>query len=339
VIRAEHSSQSLAWTPPTYQVDARGKVVGAKPPALNNWGRWGEDDQRGTTNLITPERIAEAASLVRSGRTYSLAIPIDSKAPVHHTRPRAMRLNTLSGSDFVAGSAVAHGMVPGQQWTDDVIIMALQGSTQWDGLAHFMLDHVMYNGWWGGLVSAAGGAARNGMEQQHCSLVGRGVLLDVCRFRGGEPLPGGKLIRADELDEVARAQQTEVRPGDIVLIRTGYLGLYYGLAGDRQREDEWLATQPGLSGDSVAWCHANDIAALAMDNWAIDVVPFEDPSAVFPFHHGAIPGLGLTLGEFFWLDDLADGCAEQGQYEFFLTAPPMNVSHASGSMTNPIAIL
>ncbi|MDQ1618014.1 MAG: hypothetical protein QOE19_583 [Actinomycetota bacterium] len=329
-----------AWKPPTYEVDVDGKVVGVAPPIPNNWGRWGAQDEKGTTNLITPEAIVHAASLIRSGRVFSMAIPIDSQAPVHHTRPKAMRLNTLTGADFVVGAPAANAMVPGQQWTDDIIIMALQGSTQWDGLAHLMRDYMMYNGWWSGLVTAAGGAARNGIEHQRESLVGRGVLLDVCRHRGGAPMKGGDAIHAEELDEVARSQGVELRPGDIVLIRTGYLGVWYGLQGDRAKEAEWLATQPGLASSCVQWCADKDVAALAVDNWAIDVVPFVDPEEPpFPFHQTAIPGLGLSCGEFFWLDDLAAACAEEKRYEFFVSAPPMYVVNGSGSMVNPVAVL
>jgi kynurenine formamidase len=251
-----------------------------------------------------------------------------------------MRLNTLTGADFVVGAPEAQSMVPGQQWTDDVIIMALQGSTQWDGLAHLLRDEMMYNGWWAGLVTSAGGAARNGIEHQRHSLVGRGVLLDVCRYRGGEPLEGGAAIQPKELDEVAAAQGVELRSGDMVLIRTGYLGVWYSLQHDRAREADWLAVEPGLGSGCAQWCADRDVAAVALDNWAIDVVPFADPDEPpFPFHQTAIPGLGLTCGEFFWLDDLATACAEEDRFEFFLAAQPLHVMKASGSMVNPLAIL
>jgi kynurenine formamidase len=331
---------SYAWTPPSYEVDRDGKVVGAQPPAVHNWGRWGERDQRGTTNLISDGAVVEAAALVRSGRVFSLAIPIDGDGPVHPSRPRAMRLNTLTGADFVVGSPQANGLVPGQQWTDDVIVMAVQGSTQWDGLAHFMRDGVMYNGWWGGVVTAAGGAARNGMEHQRETLVGRGVLLDVCRHRGGEPMSAGDAIGPDELDAVARAQGTQVRSGDMVLVRTGYLGVWYTLGSSEAARSEWLSVQPGLSPSCVQWCSDRDVAAVAMDNWSIDVIPAQDPAGeVSPFHQAAIPGLGLSCGELFWLDDLARACAEEGRHEFFLSAQPLYLPHASGSMLNPIAVL
>ena len=337
--RTEPGTYRNSWKPPAYEVDDNGKVADAEPHDPHNWGRWGPEDQRGTANLITAQEIVNAAALIKTGEMHSLAIPIDADAPVHYTRPKAMRIHTIAGSDFITGSP-ANTHLPGQQWTDDIIIMALQGSTQWDGLAHFLRDDCMYNGWWAGLVTAAGGAARNGIEHQRESLVGRGVLLDVCGHRGGTPLPGGYVITPEALDAVAASQGTMLRRGDIVTVRTGHLGLWYTFGGDRARQDEWFTTEPGLSGRCAAWAKDRDIAGLAIDNWAIDVVPFEpDATLPFPFHQAAIPGVGLTCGEFWWLDDLAAACARAGRYEFFLAAQPLYVVNASGSMLNPIAIL
>lgn len=326
------------WAGTGYEV-VSSKLVGATPPEPNNWGRWGDDDQRGTTNLITPEIVAEAAGLIRTGQRLSLAIPIDAGAPVHYTRPKAMRLHSMAGSDSIVGSPQNQVFFEGMQWTDDVIVMALQGSTQWDGLAHLIRDDAMYNGWWAGEVTAAGGANRNGVQHQKEELVGRGVLLDVCGHRGGAPMAGGEAITPRELDEVAAAQGVELRTGDMVLIRTGYLGHWYGLDDFRERNDTWFTTEPGVTREVANWCQAHDVAALAVDNWGIDVFPNQpDADRIFPFHQVAIPGLGLTLGEFWWLDDLAAACAADGRYAFFLAAQPLNVTNASGSMLNPLVI-
>jgi kynurenine formamidase len=332
-----------AWSPPSYTVDENHKIVGAVPPQPNNWGRWGADDQRGTTNLITPGVITSAAGLVRSGRTVALGIPIDAEAPIHFTRPGAVRVHTYSGSDYIAGSPTNEKFFEGMQWTDDLIFMALQGSTQWDGLAHIILDDAMYNGFWGGSVTSAGGAERNGIQHQRETLVGRGVLLDVARHRNGAGhLEGGEPITGAILDEVAAAQEVELRPGDMLLLRTGYLGHWYALdsANDYvEKTSNWWTTEPGLSGTALTWLYEHDIAAIACDNWALEVVPFDiETTRPFPVHQGAIPGLGLTIGEFWWLDDLGKACAEEGRWEFFLSAQPLNVTNASGTMLNPVAI-
>jgi kynurenine formamidase len=217
--------------------------------------------------------------------------------------------------------------------------MALQGSTQWDGLAHLIRDDYLYNGWWAGEVTAAGGANRNGIQHQRETLVGRGVLLDVAGHLGRDWLESGYVVTPELLDEVASDQGVEVRSGDMLLVRTGYLGHWYDIEDFAEKHNGWFTTEPGLSWKCAQWCREKDVAALAVDNWAVDVVPFEeDAPRIFPFHQIAIPGLGMTLGEFWWLDDLAAHCRSDGRFDFFLAAQPLNVTNASGSMLNPLVI-
>jgi len=340
--RKRPATYSASWTPPDYTVDDSHHVVGAGPPEPNHWGRWGADDERGTTNFITPEVIAAAGKLIRKGRNVSCAIPINAQAPVHFTRPGAIHVHTYSGADYVAGSPTNEMFFEGMQWTDDLIIMALQGSTQWDGLAHLVRDDVMYNGFWGGSVTGAGGAARLGIQHQRETLISRGVLLDVCRHRGEKPMQRGDVIDRAELDEVAAAEGVEIRSGDIVLVRTGYLGQWYELdpvADYVAKTNDWWTGEPGLGVDTLGWLHEHEIAAVAADNFAVEVCPFEERvTTPWPLHQGAIPGLGLTLGEFFGLDDLGKACEEEERWEFFFAAQPLNVTNASGTMLNPIAI-
>jgi kynurenine formamidase len=330
----------VSWSPPNYEVDADGKVVGAPPPEPNNWGRWGEDDQRGTANLVTPELVARAASLVRSGEVFSLAIPISSQAPFAPARLRPTRLNTITGTDYLGGFTITEpAFGRGAKFTDDLLIIHTHGSTQWDGLSHVISGEAMYNGFWGGSVTAVAGATRNGIQHLKESLVGRGVLLDVCAAAGGEPLAKGQPITAQTLDAVADAQGVEVHEGDILFVRTGYLGLWYTLDHGPEKSLDWYMQEPGLAIDTVPWLHEHGVAAIACDNWGVEVVPLEDPSGpAMPFHQAAIAGLGLTLGEFFWLDDLAAACAGDDRWEFFAVAPPLNITNAAGSMLNPVAI-
>ena len=194
----------MSWSPPSYEVDAAGKVVGASPPEPNNWGRWGEDDQRGTANLVTPELVARAASLVRRGEVFSLAIPINSQAPFAPARLRPTRLNTITGTDYLGGFTITEpAFGRGAKFTDDLLIIHTHGSTQWDGLSHVISGEAMYNGFWGGAVTAVAGATRNGIQHLKESLVGRGVLLVVCAAAGGDPLAKGHPITAQTLDGYA----------------------------------------------------------------------------------------------------------------------------------------
>jgi kynurenine formamidase len=330
----------MSWSPPDYQVGPDGKVIGATPPEPNNWGRWGSADQRGTANLITPECVVAAAGLIQTGDIHSLAISIDGRAPGHSSRMKPMRMNSLTGSDYVAGFSIpAPPFIRGVKFTDDVLLMNVQGSTQWDGLAHVIRGDTMYNGYWGGSVLAAGGATFNGIHHLRQGLVGRGVLVDVCAAEGGIPLAPGRAIDVATLEATLQRQRVEVRSGDLLLVRTGYLGTWYGLTDPRIRSEQWFEEEPGLALETIGWLHRNEVAAVACDNWGVEVVPFEDPDGdAMPFHQAAIPGLGLTLGEYFWLDDLAQACAGDGRWDFLLAAQPLNLTNASGTMLNPVAI-
>jgi kynurenine formamidase len=319
----------------TYTVDANGKLVDAKGREPNNWGRWGEDDERGTVNFVTPEIVRDAARLVEQGRVISLAIPLDAKGPIHPTRSGIVHMYGYSGSDFVAGTKMAADY-PNFQGTDDYIFMPLQGSTQWDGLAHFFYKDTMYNGFWIGHVESYAGARRCSIHQMKDRLVGRGVLLDLPRHRGVERIEPGTAIKGPDLDDCAEAQGVEIRTGDILLIRTGHVPWYYTLDDPMQF---WKAGAPGLSIETPRWLYEKEVAAVAMDNIAIEVEPFEEGwEHVYPLHAWLIRDLGLTLGEVWWLEELAEACAQDGRWEFFLAAPPLNVTNASGAPLNPIAI-
>ena len=330
-------SGSLAWTPTTHEVDDEGKVVGyVNRREPNNWGRWGEHDQRGTANFITPELVAAAAGLVEDGRVVSCAIPMDQGGPVHPTRVPVVHLYAYSGTDMVSGAEMTRAY-PGFQGTDDYLFMPIQGTTQWDGLSHVGHEDTLYNGYWVGTTEAHMGAKRCSIHLLADTLVGRGVLLDLPRHLGVERLEGGRPIQAHELDACAAAQGVELRRGDIVLIRTAHVPWFYRV---RRKSEFWRAGAPGLAMDCAVWAHEREMAAIAMDNIAVEVEPFpEDADRPYPLHSLLIRDLGLTLGEVWWLEELADACAEAGRHEFFLSAPPLKITNASGSMLNPVAIL
>lgn len=318
------------WDPPEYRVDDAGKVVGATPGAPNNWGRFGAHDQRGTANLLTPERVARAASLVRAGKRFSLALPIGPPTPGGYRAEPAHLYR------FAAGDGVIGGGRGGARYqvSDDYIFMALQASTQVDGFGHVGADATLYNGYWAGMVTAAGGARRLGIHHLADGIVGRAVLLDVARSLGVDHLEPGFPIGPDELDGAARAQDTTIEPGDIVLVRTGHLGWKYGLsAGDPAAASRH---EPGISPRAIPWLHAHDVAMIAVDNAACSVVPPEPGDEFLTFHVAALRDLGLLIGELFELDELATDCAEDGVYDGLFVAAPMPVVGGSGSPLNPI---
>ncbi len=336
--RKQPAHYSADWVAPEYTVDDNGKVVGGyTPPGINNWGRWGDDDQRGTQNLIGPEQRQRAAALVRTGRAFSLALPIDAEGPRFHTRPAPMHWFLMTGSDQITGSPYAE-IDAGLQWNDDMLQMPLQGSTQWDGFGHIMVHDTMYNGYWAGNVTAFGGASVLGMENHRTSFVGRSIVLDIARSEGHDVLPANTVIDRAMVERCVAGQGVAVESGDMVLVRTGYLGLWDHTF-DPEQQMEYFFSSPGIGVSTLEWCHDHDISAVASDTIAVEVMQPEDPEArKYPVHCGSLVDLGLPLGEFWVLDELAADCAADGVYECMLVAPPLNIPGAVGSPLNPIAI-
>ena len=336
--RTEPAHYAKSWSSPDYTVDDDGKIVGGyQPEAPNNWGRWGDDDQRGTQNLIGAEQRLQAATAIQSGKIFSLALPIDADGPRFYTRPAPLHWFLMSGSDQVTGTPYSVAD-PGFQWNDDMFQMPLQGSTQWDGFGHVMYQDTMYNGYWAGNVTAFGGAGVLGIENHRESFVGRAVVMDVARSEGHDVLPQGTVVDRQMLERCAESQGVEMASGDMVLLRTGYLALW-----DPQfNPDEQMAyfsSSPGLGVSAVEWCADNDVSAVAADTIAVEVFQPEDPEARrYPVHVGTLVDLGLPLGEFWVLDELAADCADDGRYECMLVAPPLNIPGAVGSPLNPIAL-
>ena len=302
---------------------------------VRNWGRWGPDDELGTLNYITPDTIAAACRLATGGKVFALGIPLQREGPQSGTRQRFNPIHAMfrDGGDRPRTPADVAEM-QGYGGSDDWIVMPLQSVTQWDSLAHIFYDGKMWNGYSADLVTSTG-AAKNSIDKTRDKLVGRGVLLDVARHKGVRALEPGYAITVADLEATAAAAGVDVRRGDLLLIRTGHMSRYLD-RGDWRHFD--LDPFPGVSVYAAPWLHARQIAAVARDNYAVEVRPSEIPGFRNPFHVCAIPNMGLTLGEIFHLEDLAADCAADGRYEFLLVAPPLPVTRGVGTPINPYAI-
>ena len=299
------------------------REIGAR---LRNWGRWGDTDERGTVNLITPERVVAASGLVKRGAIFDLGIPFDSKGP----QPGGGRINPVR----LMSETGADQEFPGAfHYADDYVFMPLQAASQWDGLAHVYYDDQLYNGFPASDVGPHG-AKHCSIDKLAKGIVGRGVLLDIARLRGVEWLEAGTVISPDDLDAAAARQGVEVKPGDILLFRTGWRTKFVR-EGDATA---FMAGEPGLGLACCQWIHDHEIAAVASDNWAIEVLPGEIDTELLPVHMVLIRDMGVTLGEILDLDELAADCESDGVWEFFLTAPPIKFTAAVGSPINPLAI-
>src|SRR6266704_5717309 len=193
---------------------------------VRNWGRWGPDDELGTLNYITPERVASACRLATTGKVFALGIPLDRNGPQSGTRQRFNPIHTMfrDGGDAPKTPAEVKA-AEGYGGSDDWIVMPLQCVTQWDSLAHVFDSGKMYNGYDATLVTSSG-AAKNSIDKTQNKIVGRGVLLDVPRYQGVPFLQPGYAITVEDLEGTAAAQCVEVRSGDLLLVRTGHMSTY-----------------------------------------------------------------------------------------------------------------
>ncbi|HEX2766264.1 MAG TPA: cyclase family protein [Candidatus Limnocylindria bacterium] len=280
-----------------------------------------------------------AAGLIRDGRSFSLAIPVDDTGPQTggFGRFNPIHLMIRDGNGAVTGTTVRDfygGRDRHIRGTDDMIIMPLQSGTQWDALGHIVFDGKIYNGYPATDVGSKG-AVRNDIAAIRDKVAGRGVLLDVPRARGVPWLEPGDRIHVEDLEAAERAQGVTVGRGDIVLVRTGQMaqcrdaGSWGSYAG---------GSAPGLALDTAPWIHERQLAAVASDTWGLEVLPNETPDVFQPLHIILIVGMGLLMGEIFDLEGLAADCAADGRYEFFFTAAPLPITGGVGSPINPIAI-
>lgn len=293
----------------------------------SNWGKWGSSDELGTLNYITPRKIVEASGLVKRGKVFGLALPYDSNGPQRGPRGRfnPIRLMISTGAD------------PGSTYSDDVITMPTQCGTQWDSLAHIFYHGKMYNDRPQELVTSQG-APVNSIDKMKDSVVSRGVLLDIPRYKGVDWLEEGYAVTVEDLDGAAASEGVSVGTGDILLVRTGHIALC-------RSRGSWGAyaggDAPGLSLLTAPWMHQKEIAAIVTDTWGVEVRPNEVPETATlrqPLHRVAIPYMGLLLGEIFDLDALAADCAADKVYEFLFAGPPLPLTGGVGSPCNPVAV-
>jgi kynurenine formamidase len=295
---------------------------------VNNWGRWGEDDETGTLNLITDEVVRAAAGAVRSGRRVPLALPLQQDGVQTGMIPG--RVNPLRTMVMLNHEMFGPGTVA---TSDDIVTMGLQAATHWDALTHVSHSGRIYNGRPAGSITAHGGAAFSGIEKI-TTLLSRGVLLDVARARGTDRLPGDHAVTPDDLDAAEELARTTVRAGDIVLVRTGQMRVY--LAGDKHA---YAFPSPGLSVRTPEWFHARDVAAVANDTLTFEIFPPEIDDLWLPVHALDLVEMGMPQGQNWNLEALSEACAEEGRYEFLLDATPQPFVGGVGSPVAPVAVL
>jgi kynurenine formamidase len=293
---------------------------------VSNWGRWGDGDQRGTLNLVTPEAVRRGAAAVRRGVSFSLSIPFDADGPQTGRIPG--RVNPKH--TMIMWNAPFTGDPSDFTTSDDLVEMGVQAATHWDALAHVGYDGRLYGDRPDSVVTEAG-AAELGIEH-FGPVVTRGVLLDVARLHGVDWFDHGYAIGADDLQAAADRAGVRVEPGDVVLVRTGQM--HWLRQGDKERFAE---PSPGLGVRSIEWLHDTQVAAVATDTLVFEVWPCEDPAALLAVHMLNLRDQGLVQGQLWYLDELAADCAADGVHEFLLAATPLPITGAVGGPVAPTA--
>jgi kynurenine formamidase len=299
-------------------------LVGEGP---TNWGRWGKDDERGALNLLTPETILAATRVCRTGIMYDLGLPIrqHGSGPLFDYRGTPQRLTLMNQAD--PGAFIEFGGAPDVGSNEDVLVLASHTLTHMDALSHVYTEGTLYNGFPADSVRTNQGTPHCGIDKVR-GVVGRAVHLDLPRLHDLEWLEPGSVITSADLEACAAAQGVEVRPGDILLVRTGFLEYWHSL-GDPSEP----TAQAGIGLDAVRFVREHDVAVVGSDNSAIEPVPF-DQDIFLGVHIELLVKLGVHLLEHVHLAELA---ADQVTECLFVVAP-LGVTGASGSPVNPIAI-
>ena len=290
-----------------------------------NWGRWGPDDEKGTLNYITPECVRAAAGLVRSGRSVSMAVPINKVAGPDNPRPAVHYM--VQGYDVGSGPS---------QYCGDFLATEFHGDchTHIDALCHIAYKGKLYNGKPVTEVTSRGPLIMDITAYAH-GIVGRGVLLDVPRLRAVKWLEPGEAVTPEELEAAERAQGVRLREGDIFVFRTGH---------HRRRLElgPWNNTyqgegKAGIHSTVMPWLHERRVAAFFPDGDG-ETVPGNVEGVAHPVHALQIAAMGMACSDSLQFEELVQVCEQEQRWEFMVAAAPLRLPRGTGSLFNPIAI-
>ena len=281
---------------------------------LNNWGRWGADDELGTINLITAEKVREAGALVLSGLTVSLAHnPMPDEAPdnpdaaFNHTMGQSLRSDTY---EFTY-----HGY----------------GVSHMDSLCHFLWNDRLYNDI-SPSASTPDGCSKLGIQNLKSGIITRGILLDFPRLKEVPYLEPQTPIYVEDIEAWEAQAGVTVSPGDVIFVRTGRWAR-------RAELGPWqvAGNSAGLHASVLPWIKERGVAAVGSDV-ATDVMPSLVEGVRQPVHTMLIAGFGTNIFDNMDLEALAEVAASENRWEFMLTAGPIPVEGGTGSPLNPIAV-
>jgi kynurenine formamidase len=294
-----------------------------------NWGRWGSDDERGTLNFLTPERVSAAAALVTEGITISLGHDLALVATSEHPAPAEHRM-------LAHGEQRNSNNIPGYEACRDHLGTDIHGTglTHIDALSHMFVAGQMYNGLPPGLVSE-GGAMRNSIMPLASGVAGRGVLLDIPLSRGVHYLGLDDVVTIDDLEAAESAHGVTVGEGDILLISTGRDALRAERGEPHAPNTEGMA---GLHPECIGWIHERSTSVLGSDGISDRLPLLESDRWPFPVHQIGITAMGLFLVDAMCLDGLAATCRDLGRWSFMVAISVLRIPGGTGCPINPLAL-
>lgn len=295
--------------------------------SLKNWGRWGPEDERGTLNYITPEKVRAAAGLVRSGRSVSLSLPINTIAGPDNANPALHYMCTTLDVDIGLGDL---------RFATDFLGMQFHGDchTHIDALCHVAYKGRLYNGRPIDLVTSRGALGFDITVYAH-GVVGRCVLIDIPRLRGVDWLEPGEAVTREDIEAAETAQGVRLREGDIMVFRTGH----------HRRRRERGPWDVGYTGEGRAGLHPYALTLLHERKVAVflpdgdgEVVPSPVDGVMYPIHPLQITAMGMLCADSLQFEELAQVCEEERRWEFLVVIAPLRLPRGTGSPFNPIAI-
>lgn len=291
---------------------------------VKTWGRWGDRDEKGALNYITPRQVVEAASLVRTGRTVSLALPLNTVSGPDNPKPVAHFMTMLPDTDIGSGPLRLALDYVGMEYHGDA-------HSHIDALCHIVYADQLYNGAPSSAVRSTGTMVQS-IDVASAGIVSRGVLLDIPRIHGVQWLEPGEYIWAEDLVAAEASQGVRLQQGDVLYLRTGH---------HRRRLDlgAWDAStaKAGLHSSAVQLLHDREIAAFGCDGDG-DTVPNHCDAVIYPIHVLGMHAIGLHFMDSLQFEDLAVTCEAEQRWAFLTVIAPLRLDKGTGSPVNPVAI-
>lgn len=300
---------------------------------VSNWGRWGDDDQKGTGNLITPETAQRGAACVKTGKSFSLAVDLQQDG-IQVGQPAGRYNPILTFTSMNERDKMAPGIWEG---CDDLVTFSTCAGTHIDAISHISYDGLLYNNRSKDTIGAHNGAQWCGAETL-TPVVTRGILLDIAKVHGLDRVDHGHAVTSDDLDRALEATGLTVQPGDAICVRTGDIQWYF--EGDRKRYavgKDWKTV--GLGFSCVEWFAERDVAGVFIDTYTYEVMPPESGNwdDLLCVHMVQLRDMGLLQGQNWNFEALAADCASDGVYEFLLVAAPEPFVGGTSAPVTPIA--